>query len=91
VQTDSRSRPTRERHSQTLPPEGRIAPQCTAYDRGCGAIAISSGDALGCHLMNRLINRPFFSGDVLIIAGLVIVGGLLISQGLATVFYKLLF
>jgi hypothetical protein len=41
--------------------------------------------------MNRLINRPFFSGDVLIIAGLVIVGGLLISQGLATVFYKLFF
>lgn len=41
--------------------------------------------------MPSVINRPFFSVDVLIIAGLVIIAAFYLSQWLAIGLYKLLF
>lgn len=41
--------------------------------------------------MTRVTNRPFFSVEVLVIAALVILGGVLISHGLVAAFTRLLF
>ena len=41
--------------------------------------------------MSRTANRPFFSRDVVLIAAAVIVGAWLVSQGLATALFRLLF
>jgi hypothetical protein len=41
--------------------------------------------------MPSVANRPFFSVDVLVIAGLVIIVAVLISQWLAAGLFKLLF
>ena len=41
--------------------------------------------------MSRTANRPFFSRDVVVIAVVVIAGAWLLSQGLATALFRLLF
>jgi hypothetical protein len=41
--------------------------------------------------MPSVANRPFFSVDVLIIAGLVVIAAFLLSQWLAIGLYRLLF
>ena len=41
--------------------------------------------------MSRTANRPFFSRDVVLIAVAVIAGAWLVSQGLATALFRLLF
>jgi hypothetical protein len=41
--------------------------------------------------MDRIVNRPFFSPDVLVIAAAVILAALLVSGWLADAFYRLIF
>lgn len=41
--------------------------------------------------MDRIVNRPFFSLDVLLVAALIVLAGWLISEWLARAFFTLLF
>jgi hypothetical protein len=38
--------------------------------------------------MVRTTNRPFFSADVLLIATLIVIGGVLVSKGLVAILYR---
>lgn len=41
--------------------------------------------------MTRVVNRPFFSFGMLVIAALVVAGALLVSQALVAAFHRLIF
>lgn len=57
--------------------------------RVCRAVARTRRSA--GEIMSRTANRPFFSPQMLLIAALVILGAALISQGIATALFRLLF